>query len=60
MPCSAAGSAAPAAAAATASATTRSCSPRRPAARAGEHAVELGAGVGAAGLALAGAWPDWT
>ena len=39
--------------AATASATTPFCSRRRRAAGAGEHAVDLGAGVGAAGLALA-------
>ena len=39
--------------AAIASAMTPSCWRRRSAARAGDHAVDLGAGVGAAGLALA-------
>ena len=45
--------AAPAARAAIASAMTPSCWRRRCSARAGDHAVDLGAGVGAAGLALA-------
>ena len=53
MPCSAAACACASRSPVIASATTRSCSPLRPAARAGEHAVDLGAGVGAAGLALA-------
>ena len=53
MPSSAAGWCCASRCAAIASAMTRSCSRRRVPAHAGEHAVELGAGVGAAGLALA-------
>ena len=52
-PCSAAGWCCGSRSAAIASATTPSCWRRRPSAQSGDQAVDLGAGVGAAGLALA-------
>ena len=56
--CSADGCGSSRSAAAIASATTRSCWRRRRGARPGDRVVEFGAGVGAAGLALAVRVPD--
>ncbi len=53
MPCSAAGCGSPSPGAGIASGTMPSCWPRPRRRTPGEHVVDLGAGVGAAGLALA-------